>query len=49
MQKRVTLSLDDSVYKDFQKFCEDNDVIVSKKIERLMREFLDNKSKEKKR
>jgi len=49
MQKRVTLSLDDSVYKDFQKFCEDNDVIVSKKIERLMKEFLGDSFKEKKR
>lgn len=49
MQKRVTLSLDSSVYKDFQKFCEDNDIIVSKKIERLMKEYLEDKNKEKKR
>ncbi len=43
MQKRVTLSLDDKVYKDFQKFCEDNDIIVSKRIERLMSEMLEKK------
>jgi hypothetical protein len=45
MQKRVTLSLDDSVYKDFQKFCEDNDIIVSKRIERLMKEMLEQNKK----
>lgn len=37
MQKRVTLSLDDSVYSEFQKFCEENDIIVSKRVERLMK------------
>jgi len=43
MQKRVTLSLDDKVYKNFQEFCEDNDIIVSKRIERLMSEMLEKK------
>jgi len=37
MQKRVNLSIDDSVYKEFQKLCEDNDIIVSKRVERLMK------------
>ncbi|MEI6058674.1 MAG: hypothetical protein WCP89_02785 [archaeon] len=45
MQKRVTLSLDDSVYEDFQKFCEENDIIVSKRIERLMLKELGDKNK----
>lgn len=40
MQKRVTLSLDDKIYRDFQSFCEDNDIIVSKRVERLMKEML---------
>lgn len=40
MQKRVTLSLDDKTYKEFQTFCEKNDVIVSKRIERLIKEHL---------
>ena len=40
MQKRVTLSIDDTVYKEFQKFCEENDIITSKRIERLMKEHL---------
>lgn len=41
MQKKVTLSFDDKVYKDFQKYCEENDIIVSKRIERLMKEMLE--------
>jgi hypothetical protein len=40
MQKRVTLSLDDKIYRDFQSFCEANDIIVSKRVERLMKEML---------
>lgn len=36
MKKKVTLSIEDSVYKKFQKFCEENDVMLSKRIERLM-------------
>jgi len=47
VQKRVTLSIDDKVYKEFQKFCEDNDIILSKRIERLMNEHINN-SKSKK-
>lgn len=43
MQKRVTLNLDSEVYKKFQKFCEENDVIISKRVERLMNEELNNK------
>lgn len=43
MQKRVTLSIDDSVYKEFQKFCEENDVIISKRVERLMKKELEEK------
>jgi hypothetical protein len=40
MQKRVTLSLDSKVYQDFQNFCEKNDIIVSKRIERLIEEHI---------
>ena len=36
MQKKVTLSLDEKTYKDFQKFCEENDIMLSKRVERLM-------------
>ena len=38
MQKRITLSVDDSVYRDFQKACDEQDIVVSKRIERLMQE-----------
>jgi len=47
MQKRVTLSLDDSVYEKFQKFCLENDIIVSKRIERLMLKMLEEEKKKK--
>jgi len=40
MQKRVTLSLDDKIYREFQRFCEEKDIIVSKRVERLMKEML---------
>jgi hypothetical protein len=40
MKKKVTLSLDSEVYKKFQKFCEQNDVMLSKRIERLIQEHL---------
>lgn len=40
MQKRVTLSIDDSIYEEFQAFCKKNDLILSKRVERFMREEL---------
>ncbi|MFA5084692.1 MAG: hypothetical protein WC475_04955 [Candidatus Paceibacterota bacterium] len=47
MQKKVTLSLDSKVYEDFQRFCEENDIIISKRVERLMsRELEENKKRE---
>lgn len=45
MQKRVTLSLDDKTYKEFQKFCEENDIILSKRVERLMNQELNESAK----
>lgn len=48
MQKRVTLSIDSKVYEDFQKFCKENDIIASKRIERLMsEEMVNNKPRRK--
>tara|TARA_Y100000034_G_scaffold80232_1_gene96282 strand:- start:490 stop:657 length:168 start_codon:yes stop_codon:yes gene_type:complete len=43
MQKKVTLSIDEGVYKDFQEFCEENDIMLSKRIERLIKKHLDEK------
>lgn len=49
MQKRITLSVDSKVYEEFQKFCRDNDIIISKRIERLMnKEIRGNEKKRKK-
>ncbi|MBI3623065.1 hypothetical protein HY212_03220 [Candidatus Pacearchaeota archaeon] len=41
--RKVTLSLDDKVYSDFQRFCEENAIMLSKKIELLMRDLLNKK------
>jgi len=41
MQKKVTLSIDQEVYKKFQEFCEENDIMLSKRIERLIKKHLD--------
>ncbi len=41
MQKKVTLSLDADTYKEFQKFCEENDIMLSKRIERLIKKHLE--------
>ena len=47
MQKKVTLSLDSETYSEFQKFCEENDIMLSKRIERLIKKHLEeNKQKE---
>lgn len=45
MQKRITLSVDSKVYEDFQKFCEENDIIISKRVERLMNKELEENEK----
>ncbi len=44
MKKKVTLSIESSVYSDFQKYCEDNAIMLSKKIEIFMKEFLNEKN-----
>ena len=40
-KKKVTLSLEEEVYKQFQKYCEENDIILSKRIERIMKKELE--------
>ena len=42
---KVTLSIDEKVYFDFQKYCEDNAIMLSKKIEIFMKDFLKEKKK----
>ena len=41
MQKRVTLSIESGTYDEFQKYCEENDIILSKRVERLMKQELE--------
>ena len=43
MQKKVTLSLDSETYSEFQKFCNENDIMLSKRIERLIKKHLEEK------
>ena len=45
MQKKVTLSLDSETYSKFQKFCNENDIMLSKRIERLIKNHLDEDKK----
>src|SRR3989344_2171421 len=38
--RKITISIDEDIWKDFQKFCEENDIIASKRIERLIQGHL---------
>ena len=40
MQKKVTLSLDENIYLEFQEFCNENDLMLSKRVERLLKNHL---------
>jgi hypothetical protein len=41
--KKVTLSIDSITYDAFQKYCEENAIMLSKKIELFMKELLEKK------
>ncbi len=41
--KKVTLSIDSSTYDAFQKYCEENAIMLSKRIELFMKEILEKK------
>lgn len=47
MKKKVTLSLESKIYEDFQKYCEDNAIMLSRKIELVMQDIMNNKKMEK--
>ena len=49
MQRKVTLSSNHQTYAEFQNFCEKNDLILSKRIERLIKKHLEENSKDKKK
>lgn len=46
--RRVTLSINDKVYANFQKVCKENDIILSKRVERLMKLELERNKETKK-
>ena len=45
---KVTLSINERVYSEFKKYCEDNAIMLSKKIELVMQDIMGNKKMEKK-
>jgi hypothetical protein len=40
VKKKVTLSIDNKVYTQFQKYCDDHAIMLSKRIELFMLEML---------
>ena len=40
MKKKVTLSIEDKIYNRFQKFCEENAIMLSKKLELDMEKIM---------
>jgi hypothetical protein len=40
VRKKVTLSVDSKVYEEFREYCEKNAIMLSRKIEIWMEEFL---------
>ena len=44
--RKVTLSIESEVYDKFQKYCEDNAILLSKKIELVMLDIMDEKKEE---
>jgi len=39
---KATLSLDRKTYSDFQKYCSDNAIMLSKKVELIMKDIIKN-------
>lgn len=48
-KKKVTISLDSKIYDEFRKYCDANAIMLSKKIELWIADFLKESSKNKKR
>jgi hypothetical protein len=46
MQKKVTLSFDDKTYEKFKKFCRDNAIMLSKRLEIEMHEIMEKGGKD---
>ena len=48
-KKKVTLSLNDQIYSEFQRYCEENAIMLSKKIELFMKDLLERQHKQKRK
>ena len=44
-KQKVTLSIDSDVYIKFQKYCEENAIMLSKKVELFMKKELEEEEK----
>ncbi|MBS3091051.1 hypothetical protein J4217_01215 [Candidatus Pacearchaeota archaeon] len=44
MKEKVTLSIEKEVYKKFRKYCDDNAIMLSKKIELIMKRIMDEEN-----
>ena len=40
VRKPLTISIEEETLKEFKKYCEKNDIVLSKRIERYMKEEL---------
>jgi len=43
-QQKVTLSIDGHVYSDFKTYCSENGIMLSKKIEMIMKYIMEEKN-----
>lgn len=48
MKKKVTLSLESKIYDEFQKYCNQNAIMLSRKIEIWIEEFMNSTGAKKK-
>lgn len=48
VKKKVTLSIDNKVYFEFQKYCDKNAIMLSKKIELIMKDIMGGRKYERK-
>ena len=46
-KKTVTLSIDEKTYEEYKKYCEENGLILSKRVEFFMKDELNKKKMEK--
>jgi post-segregation antitoxin (ccd killing protein) len=45
VRKQITITIDEKILKEFRKYCEENDINMSKRIERYMKKDLEKSKK----